>query len=330
MANTKQLIKYFFLIIILAAFFCLSLFAGAEKISIDELLHDRESFSTIIFFDLRLPRSILAVFTGALLASSAAIFQLFFRNYLAEPGLLGISSGAAVGAVTSQITGISVIAGGLLSTMNLFAFITALIAGLILVAISSVQKRTNLSVMLLLCGTALGTLYSAISSILMLIKNREIFGIYNWLMGSFNGKSWAEVKFLLIPAVLSFVLMFLISSSLDLLNGGEQSAQTLGVNVNRLRISVILTGSIAVSVCVCAGGTIGFIGLIAPNLMRKFFGPKAKALIASSALCGGALLVLSDTLARIVIAPAEIPCGIITAVIGVPFFLSLIFKQERI
>lgn len=330
MANTKQLIKYFFLIIILAAFFCLSLFAGAEKISIDELLHDRESFSSIIFFDLRLPRSILAVFTGALLASSAAIFQLFFRNYLAEPGLLGISSGAAVGAVTSQITGISVIAGGLLSTMNLFAFIAALIAGLILVAISSVQKRTNLSVMLLLCGTALGTLYSAISSILMLIKNREIFGIYSWLMGSFNGKSWAEVKFLLIPAVLSFVLMFLISSSLDLLNGGEQSAQTLGVNVNRLRISVILTGSIAVSVCVCAGGTIGFIGLIAPNLMRKFFGPKAKTLIASSALCGGALLVLSDTLARIVIAPAEIPCGIITAIIGVPFFLSLIFKQERI
>ena len=162
----------------------------------------------------------------------------------------------------------------------------------------------------------------------MLMHNKELYGIYSWLLGSFNGRGINELKFVIIPAVLAFVLMALILNPLDLLNGGEENARNLGVNVSLLRIFVIGAGSLAVSVAVCAGGTISFVGLVSPHIMRRVFSLKSKTLVWTSALGGASLLLVADTISRIVMKPGELPCGIITSFIGVPFFIMLIFQKK--
>ena len=181
--------------------------------------------------------------------------------------------------------------------------------------------------MLLLCGTALGTLYSAISSIIILSSSKELHSIYTWILGSFNGRGWKELLFILPASIISVVIMMMISNPLDLLTCGEKTASSLGVQVDKLRILVLICGALAVSAAVCAGGTIGFVGLIAPHIVRKITGPKSRTLIPFSMLFGAILLLLSDTLARTVIAPSELPAGIITSILGVPFFVSLCLKK---
>jgi iron complex transport system permease protein len=161
----------------------------------------------------------------------------------------------------------------------------------------------------------------------LLTSNKELHSIYTWILGSFSGRGWNEFFFILIPSILSIIIMFCISRPLDLLSGGETSAVSLSVEVNKLRILVLIAGSLAVSSAVCSGGTISFVGLIAPHIVRKIIGPKARMLIPFSMIFGAILLLLADTLARIMIAPAELPAGIITAILGVPFFLSLCLKK---
>ena len=171
-------------------------------------------------------------------------------------------------------------------------------------------------------------LYSSTSSMILLTGNKELHSIYSWILGSFSGRSWKELYFIIIPAVISVIMMFCISRPLDLLTGGEKSAASLGVEVSRLRILVLISGALAVSCGVCAGGTIGFVGLIAPHIVRKILGPKSKILIPFSMLFGAILLLLSDIFARTIIAPAELPAGIITSILGVPFFLTLCLKKD--
>lgn len=313
--RTGTFLKVLILIFVLILSFFGSLFFGAEKPTLFLIRY------------LRLPRSILVLLSGALLAGSGAVFQMFFRNPLAEPGLLGISSGATLGAVSSACFGGFSFLGGFVSSINIAAFLGAFLSGLVLAFISSSGKRVT-SVVLLLCGTALGTFYSSVSSMIMLMHNKELYGIYSWLLGSFNGRGLNELKFVIIPAVLAFVLMALILNPLDLLNGGEENARNLGVNVSVLRLLVIGAGSLAVSVAVCAGGTISFVGLVAPHIMRRIFSSKSKTLVWTSALGGAALLLAADTIARIVMKPGELPCGIITSFIGVPFFIMLIFQKK--
>lgn len=316
------------LIISLAVSFVLALMLGAEKITLSAVLGQGDKFENIILWNLRLPRAILVLMTGVLLGGSGALFQLFFRNPLAEPGIMGISSGATLGAVLAGVVGLGGVGARFVSAVNLCAFLGALGAGALVIVFAFSRGNKSSSVMLLLCGTALGTLYSSISSFILLTNGKELHSIYAWILGSFNGRGWKEVLFILIPAAVSIVLMFITSPSLDLLATGEKSAASLGVEVNRLRILVLLSGALAVSCGVCAGGTIGFVGLIAPHIIRKISGPKAKTLIPYSMLFGAILLLLADTLARVIIAPSEIPAGIITSILGVPFFLSLCLKNE--
>lgn len=337
MKNRVTTKKNFVLISLLCLLgvFLFSLCAGAEKINIFKVLFSKGAentdFSRVILLKLRLPRSILVLISGVLLGGAGAIFQLFFRNPLAEPGIMGISSGATLGAVTAQALGLGGgIAGAIfISPLNFFAFAGAIISGLIVVFLATGNSKESSNITLLLCGTALGTLYSAISSIILLTSSTEMRSFYAWTMGSFNGHGWKELYFIIFPAVISVFLMFLISSPLDLLSGGEKSAKSLGVDVNRLRILVLVTGALAVSCSVCAGGTIGFVGLIAPHIVRKIFSPKAKLLIPFSMVFGSIFLLISDTVARLVIQPSELPAGIITSIFGVPFFISLIWNKKR-
>ena len=319
----------------------LALMLGAEKVSLAAVFGQGDKFENIILWQLRLPRVLLVFITGLLLGGSGAVFQLFFRNPLAEPGIMGISSGATLGAVIASIVpGVMALTGrggeggigglgALISPVNLCAFAGALGAGLLVTSLAFSRSGKASSVMLLLCGTALGTLYSSVSSMLLLTCNKELHSIYTWILGSFNGRGWNELAFIAFPAAAAFVLMFIVAGPLDLLTGGEKSAAALGVEVDRLRVLVLLSGSLAVSCAVCAGGTIGFVGLIAPHIVRKFLGPRARTLLPFSMIFGATLLLLSDTFARVIIAPGELPAGIITSILGVPFFLALCLGGRR-
>lgn len=318
---TKISLQFAITIFVLTAAFILSLALGAEKLPFKTILGGGDKFQNIILWNIRLPRSLLVLVTGILLGGSGAVFQMFFRNPLAEPGIMGISSGATLGAVCASVLGFGV-------GINVSAFAGAILAGTFVTTLAFSRAGRNSSVMLLLCGTALGTLYSSISSMLLLSCNKELHSIYSWILGSFSGRSWKELYFIIIPAAISLIMMFCISRPLDLLTGGEKSAASLGVEVNRLRILVLISGALAVSCSVCAGGTIGFVGLIAPHIVRKLLGPKAKILIPFSMMFGGILLLVSDTFARVIIAPAELPAGIITSILGVPFFLTLCLKKD--
>lgn len=313
----------------------LSLFLGPEKISLKVLSGNGDYFENLILWNLRLPRTLLVLITGVLLGASGAVFQLFFRNPLAEPGIMGISSGATLGAVIASIlmsaggsTILSIKILRIISPVNLCAFLGALLSGLLVTSLAFSRRGKSASIMLLLCGTALGTLYSSISSILLLTNDQELHSIYTWILGSFNGRGWNELIFILPVSILSLVLMFLSARPLDLLSGGETTAKSLGVEVDKLRTIVLISGALAVSASVCAGGTIGFVGLIAPHITRKLFGPKSKTLIPLSMVLGAVLLLISDTFARLIIAPAELPSGIITAILGVPFFIFLCLGKK--
>lgn len=326
--NKKILLSILILILV----FILSNLIGTQFIAPDqvrEAFKDSASYAHTILFGIRLPRTILAATGGALLAASGAAFQMYFRNSLAEPGILGITSGATLGAVIAQILGISAILFGTISPINVFAFIGALISGAIIALLSQKNSFKGNAITLLLCGTALGTFYASISSILMITKNRQLNGIYTWILGSFNGRGWTEVKFILIPAILSVTILYLCSNKLDLLSGGERTAQSLGLETNKLRTLILIAAGLAVSAAVCAGGTINFVGLIAPHIVRKFFGTKGKRLIFISMIFGAILLLLSDTFSRTIISPAELPTGIVTSLLGAPFFFSLIFTGKN-
>ena len=329
MAKRQPLYALIFFIVLILSIVAALIF-GAEKLPFQVIFGQGTKFQNIILWKIRLTRCLLVLVTGLLLGGSGAVFQLFFRNPLAEPGIMGISSGATLGAVIATV----ILAGRTLppalepvfkfiSPINLCAFLGALASGFFVTALAFSKAGKASSVMLLLCGTALGTLYSSISSAILLTSNKELHSIYTWILGSFNGRGWKELIFIAIPSAVSIIIAFAVSRPLDLLTCGEKTAASLGVQVDRLRIFVLICGALAVSSAVCAGGTIGFVGLIAPHIVRKLSGPKSKTLIPYSMMFGAALLLISDTIARTAIAPGELPAGIITSILGVPFFISL-------
>ncbi len=335
MAKRQPLYALIFFIVLVLSLVAALIF-GAEKLPFQVIFGQGTKFQNIILWKIRLPRCLLVLVTGLLLGGSGAVFQLFFRNPLAEPGIMGISSGATLGAVIATV----ILAGRTLppalepvfkfiSPINLCAFLGALASGFFVTALAFSKAGKASSVMLLLCGTALGTLYSSISSAILLTSNKELHSIYTWILGSFNGRGWKELIFIAIPSAVSIIIAFAVSRPLDLLTCGEKTAASLGVQVDRLRIFVLICGALAVSSAVCAGGTIGFVGLIAPHIVRKLSGPKSKTLIPYSMMFGAALLLISDTIARTAIAPGELPAGIITSILGVPFFISLCLTRKN-
>ncbi|MGN0756498.1 FecCD family ABC transporter permease [Treponema sp.] len=311
------------LFIILAASIFFSLIFGAEQIKVTELFCNGDSFSKIIFFNIRLPRTILCLIAGITLAGNGSVFQLFFRNPLAEPGIMGVSSGATLGAVLASCIGI--FNTTFFSSLQLGSFLGALISGIIVIAIAGKKSPSTL----LLCGTALGTLYSAFSSILLSLNDRQLHSIYMWMLGSFSGRGWEEILFILPPFLGAVAIFCRCIFKLDILSCGEINAISLGLSVKKLQLIILISGALAVSAAVCAGGTIGFVGLIAPHITRKIFGAKAKTVVPLSMVTGASILLISDTICRTVIAPAELPVGTVTAILGAPFFISLLFSKKR-
>ena len=320
-------LKTAFLFLFLAAAVICSFVFGTQRLSLHDILFNKESFSSTIFFNIRLPRTILCIEAGALLASCGSVFQQYFRNPLADPGIMGLSSGATLFAVifySATFPFISkLVPMGTVVTVTIGAVLGALFAGFIVTTLSAAISHLS-TVSLLLCGSCLGTLYSAVTSILLSAHSNDIGTMYLWMLGSFNGKGWNEVILVTVLGTVAQIMLHNCTHKLDLLACGEESAYSLGVDVKKLRTQVIIAGSLGTAAAVCAGGTIGFVGIICPHIARKIFGVKSRTLWFTSLFTGAVLLCFSDILGRLVIAPAELPVGTITAILGVPFFISLL------
>jgi iron complex transport system permease protein len=281
----------------------------------------------VILIDVRLPRVLLGALVGSALAVSGTTMQALFRNPMASPYILGISSGAAFGASLAIVSGLSFGIG--IYTISVMAFLFASLTVFLVYEIAKVQKRVPVKT-LLLTGVAVGSLFSALTSFMQYIAGEKLPRIVFWLMGGLWASSWSKVIVAFPPILLGIVVIFLFTRDLNLMLMGEETALDLGVEVEKLKKVLLIFASLATGVAVSVCGTIGFVGLIIPHVMRILVGPDHRVLLPSSCLVGAMFLIWVDTLARTIIEPTEIPVGIITALFGVPFFLYLLRKRKRI
>jgi iron complex transport system permease protein len=291
-----------------------------------------------IIWGIRTPRLILALLVGAGLSAAGAVMQCFFQNPMASPYIVGVSSGAALGATVAFALDVNLrFAGGrgsgLLAFLNdqpmaLLAFVGGLGVTLVVYLLSRKGGKIHLPT-LLLTGIALGTLaLSAAWFILFWLRPYDYEGIIFWLMGSFNGKGWPRVAMLFPYVVLGIGFILAFSKDLNVLLLGEETAQHLGVRVERVKMLLLVASTILAAACVAAVGVIGFVGLVVPHLMRLVVGPDHRSLIPACLLGGGLLLMLADGAARSLF-QEMVPIGVITSMIGCPFFLYLLTRKER-
>jgi iron complex transport system permease protein len=278
----------------------------------------------LILFTIRLPRLALAAAVGAALALSGAAFQGFFRNSLADPFVIGASAGAALGAALAMTWG----PGGFLF-VQVSAFSGALIAVILAFAVSRAAGDPPPAAALLLAGSGIGAFFSALLSLVMVIKDRSLTGVYYWLLGSLGGSSWRGILPALPVMAAGCFLIVLAARPLDLMLQGDETAMSLGVNLKRTRLFIALGASLAAAAAVAQAGIIGFVGLVVPHCVRLVSGPSHRRLLPASALGGAILVLLADTAARTVLAPMELPLGIITSLIGSPFFIFLLARHGK-
>jgi iron complex transport system permease protein len=280
-----------------------------------------------IIWNLRLPRVLLAALIGASLALSGVSFQGLLRNPLADPYTIGVSSGAAVGATAAmflrQLTGLN-----FPQMIPLFAMAGAFAALFFIYNMAKIGGKVPV-VTLILGGVVVSSFLSAIISLLMVLSGENMHGIYFWLSGGLILRSWPQLWFVLPYLILGFIVLFFYARELNVLLMGEEVALTLGINVERTKKVLLFVASVVTAAAVSVSGMIGFIGLIIPHAVRIITGPDHRVLLPASALVGASFLVWSDVAARTVLAPQELPVGIITAFVGAPFFIYLLRKKKR-
>lgn len=287
----------------------------------------------MVLWNIRLPRLGLGILTGATLAVSGAAMQALLRNPLAEPSLVGVSGGAAVFAAVGIVLGGSWMAAlqGLIGEFALpaFAFLGSLAVTIFIFAISTRQGRTSVALMLL-AGIAISSLCIALIGLLSFVATDVQMRTLNfWSLGSLGAASWPMVGMVSCLSGVSIILLLKQSGALNTLALGEVQAQLLGVSMRKLNRICITCIALSVGAVVSVTGIIGFVGLVAPHLVRLTFGPDQRLLMPASALVGAILVLLSDLLARTIASPVEVPVGIVTALLGVPFFLALLFRMRR-
>jgi iron complex transport system permease protein len=271
---------------------------------------------------LRLPRSAQAALVGGALAASGAVFQALLRNPRAEPYILGISGGAALGAVGATVLGF---AAGSVLALPLAAFAGALLAMILVFQIAAGAGRALDTRVLLLAGVVTGSFFNAGVLLLLTFADLEEYrSAMFWIMGSFSGASWGGVGALAVYFVPALVVLLALARPLNLLAVGEDTAAYLGVPVERVKLVAFGTASLVAAAAVAASGVIGFVGLVVPHTVRLLWGSDHRLLLPASILLGAAFLMLADTLARVVFAPSELPIGVVTAFVGVPFFVWLL------
>ncbi|MCW3463109.1 FecCD family ABC transporter permease [Chitinophaga nivalis] len=287
-----------------------------------------------VLWMIRLPRVLMGVLTGAGLAVAGAAMQGLFRNPMADPGLIGISSGAslsAVGMIVFQLAMPAWFNSGWLHyyALNIAAFGGAFLAAYLIIRIARTDSGSSVT-MMLLGGIAINALCMALVGLLTYLStNEQLRSIVFWTMGSLGGASWQTLgvaaPFILLPVL----LLPRLSAALDVFALGEREAMHSGVNVQPLKVKLLLLATMAVAAGVSVTGIIGFVGLVVPHIVRQFTGPRYGILFPCAALAGATLLTIADLFCRTVLAPAELPVGIVTAIIGAPFFIWLIIKEKR-
>jgi iron complex transport system permease protein len=274
----------------------------------------------------RFPRIAMALSVGAALAVAGAVMQAIFGNPLAEPGVVGVSSGGALGAAIGIVVGATALGSG---TIAIFAFLGGLGATLLVYAVSRANGRTEV-VTLLLTGIAVNAFAGAgLAFMLFVADSGSREQIVFWQLGSLGGSRWSEVVIVVVIATLGTAVAIVLGRRYDLLALGERNARHLGVNVEQLRIGSIVLVALLTGVAVAFVGIIAFVGLVVPHVIRMAIGPAHRPLIVASAVGGGALLVLSDLLARSIVPGSDLPIGLLTSLIGGPFFFFLLFRQRR-
>ena len=286
-----------------------------------------EGTEAAVLMELRLPRVLLAALVGAGLAISGAAYQGVFRNPLADPYLLGAAAGAGLGA-TVVIAWSPVQSIGPIGIVPVAAFVGALVGVGCAVALGTVAGGSHTPT-LLLAGVAVAAFLAAAQTLVQQQNTDDLREIYGWLLGQLGNSQWSDVVLVLPYLGVACLVLLLCGRALDVLAVGDDEASSLGVHPGRLRLLVILAASLATATAVAVSGLIGFVGLVVPHIVRRLVGGSHARVLPMSVLVGGAFLVLADLIARVVLAPAELPIGVVTAFIGAPFFAGLLWVGAR-
>jgi iron complex transport system permease protein len=280
-----------------------------------------------IVTEIRLPRALLALLVGAVLATAGGAYQGVFRNPLADPYLLGVAAGAGLGATVAITT-----AGAALTGLGTLVPVAAFVGGLAavglayLLGIGADRLRSNAS--LILAGVAVAALFTAAQTFLLQRKDESVRDVYAWLLGRFNVVGWHDVELFWPYAAVCLVVLLVMSRRLDVMAVGDEEARSLGIRPGRLRLVVVVAASLGAAAAVAVSGLIGFVGIIVPHAIRLRSGPGYRRILPLAAVLGGAFLCLADLLARTVLAPAAVPIGVVTAAVGAPFFL-VVLRSSR-
>ena len=321
---------------LLVSAFLLSIAIGSVNIPLKDIIQilfnagnasQLSSTYTTILFDLRLPRMILMALIGAALASSGCAYQGLFRNPLADPYLIGAASGAGLGAVLAITIHWPVTTLGYL-IVPVAAFIGASLTVLIVFSLARLGKTTPITT-LILAGVAVSSFVTALTSFLLINASGELRRSLVWLVGGSTMTGWLPVIAVLPYIAISLMILLSMGHQLNVLQFGDEQAQQLGVRVPQMRTLIILAATLATASAVAFTGIIGFIGLIVPHIMRSLWGADHRRLIPLSILGGAAFLLTADIISRIVLAPQELPVGIITSLTGAPFFLFILRRSKQ-
>ncbi len=341
---SKKIIKYIIpLIAVLIFSIIVSASVGSANLSIKETVVIITSYipglnhfvdneiinpqNAKIISQIRIPRILLSVFVGIALASAGVIFQGIFRNPMADPYIIGVSAGASLGATLGiilvwQIRLLS------FSAASIFAFGGAVGVTFIVYNISRIRNKISV-VTLLLAGVALSALISSINSFILIFRTHDLAKVIFWLMGGFTSASWQQFYMITPIIVLLIIVSSFFMKDLNLISLGDERASQMGVQTDSIKKLLLILASLIAAAAVSVSGVIGFVGLITPHIIRLIVGPDHKTLFPTTAVAGGIVLLFSDTIARTVLAPREIPVGIVTSIIGVPFFIYLLLKSKK-
>ncbi|MCK5780066.1 MAG: iron ABC transporter permease [Psychrilyobacter sp.] len=312
------------ILLVLSVVFYLQM--GYTKIPFKEVIEVLKGSDTTsnwyIINEVRLPRILTSILIGSILSMCGLVFQGVLLNPLADPYTLGISSGASFGAALGLVLNITFL--GVFS-IHIFSFIFSILCLVVVIKMGSFEKKMN-PISIILGGVIVGAFFSAGLSFLKYIADEGVASIVFWLMGSFVGKSWLEVGILTVVWVFGFIIFYYYAEDLNILALGEKSAISLGLNPSKIRKILLVVSSILSAVAVSTCGIIGFVGLVVPHLLRFILGTDNKKLIIGCAIWGGVIMGAADNIVRVVL-PHDIPVGVITSLIGAPFF-ALIFRKK--
>lgn len=291
-------------------------------------LGNTDAMHSNIILNIRLPRVLLAGLVGASLAIAGAAFQGLLRNPLADPYTIGVSSGASLGAVLTLFLGLSIPFAGMF-TLPLFSILFSFLTIFAVLLFARKIERSMKVETIILTGIIFSSFLGALISLMIALTGEELRQIIGWLLGSVSMRGWAYIKIIIPFFVLGAILLLVNSKELNAMSFGEEKAQHIGVDVQKRKMMVLIAGSILTGAAVAVSGTIGFVGLVIPHLTRLLWGPNHRHLLPLSILMGAGFLIIADLVSRTIIAPTELPIGVITAIIGAPAFAIILIKRKN-